>query len=91
MKTVNAGPSRLRTAIRQPLDPSAFVADLKGPLGAALGLLDEGIAAGTTGGVKITTRRGELWISVPPTPHTSSVMGAPGTEYVRTGERAQAG
>jgi len=55
-------------AIRQPLDPSEFVADLKGRLGAALTRLDEGIAAGTTGGVKITARRGEPWISVPPTP-----------------------
>jgi hypothetical protein len=55
-------------AIRQPLDPSAFVADLKARLGAALTRLDQGIAAGTTGGVKITTRRGEPWIHVPPTP-----------------------
>lgn len=31
----------------------------------ALTSLDEGIAAGTTGGVRITTRRGEPWISVP--------------------------
>lgn len=55
-------------ASRLPLDPTEFLADLKGRLGAALTRLDEGIAAGTTGGVKITTRRGEPWISVPPTP-----------------------
>ena len=55
-------------AIRQPLDPSEFVADLKERLGAALTQLNDGIAAGTTGGVRITTRRGEPWISVPPTP-----------------------
>lgn len=55
-------------AIRQPLDPSAFVADLKERLGAALTRLDEGIAAGSTGGMRITTRRGEPWISLPPTP-----------------------
>jgi hypothetical protein len=44
-------------AIRQPLDPSAFVDDLRSRLGDALTRFDEGMAAGTTGGVRITTRR----------------------------------
>jgi TnpA family transposase len=52
-------------AIRQPLDPTAFVDDLRSRMRGALTRLDEGIGAGTTGGVRITTRRGEPWISVP--------------------------
>lgn len=52
-------------AIRQPLAPPAFVDDLRSRMRDALTSLDEGIAAGTTGGVRITTRRGEPWISVP--------------------------
>jgi len=52
-------------AIRQPLDPTAFVGDLQARLRDALGRLDAGLDAGTTGGVRIVTRRGEPWISVP--------------------------
>ena len=52
-------------AIRQPLDPTAFVGDLQTRLRDALDRLDTGLAAGTTGGVRIVTRRGEPWISVP--------------------------
>lgn len=52
-------------AIRQPLDPTAFVGDLQTRLRHALDRLDAGLAAGTTGGVRIVTRCGEPWISVP--------------------------
>jgi len=52
-------------AIRQPLDSADFVDDLRSRMHAALTRLDQGIAAGTTGGVRITTRRGEPWISGP--------------------------
>jgi len=52
-------------AIRQPLDPTAFVSDLQTRLREALDRLDGGLEAGTTGGVRIITRRGEPWISVP--------------------------
>jgi TnpA family transposase len=52
-------------ALGQPLDPTPFVEGLKGRLSAALSALDSALAAGTTGGVRVTTRRGEPWISVP--------------------------
>lgn len=53
-------------ALRQPQDPAAFVVELQHWLQDALTRLDVGLAAGTTGGVRITTRRGEPWITVPP-------------------------
>jgi hypothetical protein len=53
------------SALRQPLDASRFVADLQGQMAAALDRLARALAAGTTGGVRLTTRRGEPWISVP--------------------------
>ncbi|MGH8918492.1 MAG: Tn3 family transposase, partial [Actinomycetes bacterium] len=52
-------------AIAQPLDPSTFVATLQHRLHEALGRLDQALSSGTTGGVRITTRRGEPWIKVP--------------------------
>jgi len=52
-------------ALRQPLDATAFVSDLQDRLRDALTGLDTGLAAGTTGGVRIITRRGAPWISVP--------------------------
>lgn len=52
-------------SLRQPLDAGAFIADLQGRLTAALSCLDRGLAGGTTGGVRITSRRGEPWIVVP--------------------------
>jgi TnpA family transposase len=52
-------------ALRQPTDPSAFVTDLRRGLHTALSALDRALAAGETGGVRITTRRGEPWIAVP--------------------------
>ena len=52
-------------AIRAPLDGQEFVDDLKQRLGAALMMFNNALAAGTTGGVKVTTRRGEPWLSIP--------------------------
>ncbi len=52
-------------SLRRPIDPGAFIADLQGRLTAALSALDRAIANDTTGGVRITSRRGEPWIVVP--------------------------
>ena len=51
-------------ALGQPRDPGAFIAGLRERHAAALRRLNDAPAAGTTGGVKITARRGEPWISV---------------------------
>jgi hypothetical protein len=53
------------TALRQPLDPSGFIASLQDRLRRALGELDQALAAGTTGGVRIVSRADEPWIAVP--------------------------
>jgi TnpA family transposase len=55
------------SALRQPTDPSAFIADLKGRLNAALSGFEDALATGTSeaSGVAITTRRGKPWIKVP--------------------------
>jgi TnpA family transposase len=55
-------------AIRQPLDPTAFVDSLQRHLHDALGRLDQALTSATTGGVRITTRRGAPWIKVPSPP-----------------------
>ncbi|MEU7135298.1 hypothetical protein [Streptomyces sp. NPDC046261] len=52
-------------AIRQPLNPRAFIADLKKRMTAGLGQLSGALADGSAGGVKVTTRKGEPWITVP--------------------------
>lgn len=52
-------------SLGHPLDPAEFVADLKGKVEASLETLDRALAEGTTGGVRVTTRRGKPWISVP--------------------------
>lgn len=52
-------------AIRQPLDPTEFVTGLKTRLDAALIRLSTALATGTTGGVKLGTRHGGVWITVP--------------------------
>ncbi len=52
-------------ALRQPRDPTAFLATLKDQLGRALATFEGALAAGTTGGVQITRRRGEPWLAVP--------------------------
>lgn len=53
------------SALRQPRDPTAFIADLKTRMTAALTSLDRAFADDTTGGVSLTSRGGEPWISVP--------------------------
>ncbi|MFJ2705430.1 Tn3 family transposase [Streptomyces sp. NPDC087428] len=52
-------------AIRQPLNPRAFIADLKKRMTAGLDRLSAALADGSAGGVKVTTRKGEPWITVP--------------------------
>lgn len=52
-------------AIRQPTDPTAFITALRERMTAALAGLDAALVEGTAGGVAITARRGEPWISVP--------------------------
>jgi hypothetical protein len=52
-------------AIRQPLDPTEFITGLQQRMSKALAGLDQGLAEETTGGVRLTRRRGEQWISVP--------------------------
>lgn len=52
-------------AIRQPLDPTEFVGGVKTRLDAALTRLSTALATGTTGGVKVGTRHGGVWITVP--------------------------
>ena len=52
-------------AIRAPLDPTAFVAQLKQRLHTALTGLSRAIGEDTAGGVRIAQRRGQIWITVP--------------------------
>ncbi|WP_253905270.1 Tn3 family transposase [Arthrobacter sp. H14] len=52
-------------ALRQPLDPSAFIHDLQSRMTRALESLDNALLGDTAGGVKITKRRGAPWIMVP--------------------------
>ena len=52
-------------ALRQPTDPTAFIAELRTALGTGLARLDTALLKDTTGGVAITSRRGEPWIAVP--------------------------
>ncbi len=53
-------------ALRKPQDAGSFVAGLKERHVTALCQLNDALKTGTTGGVRITTRRGEPWITVPP-------------------------
>jgi hypothetical protein len=52
-------------AVRQPTDPTAFITDLRARVTTALAGLDAALVSGTAGGVAITIRRGEPWISIP--------------------------
>jgi Tn3 transposase DDE domain len=52
-------------ALRQPTDAAVFVADLRERMTAALDRLRAALADGSAGGVRVTARRGEPWISVP--------------------------
>jgi hypothetical protein len=53
-------------ALSKPRDPAEFIASLQKRHVAALGRLDTALRKGTAGGVKITVKKGEPWISVPP-------------------------
>jgi hypothetical protein len=53
-------------ALSKPRDPADFVADLQKRHVAALEGLNTGLRKGSTGGVRITRKKGEPWISVPP-------------------------
>nr|WP_228717521.1 Tn3 family transposase [Allosaccharopolyspora coralli] len=66
-------------ALRKPREAEAFVADLKQRMTTALNRFDSALAGGTAGGVRITRRRGEPWITVPkldplPEPRTLSAV-----------------
>jgi hypothetical protein len=52
-------------AIRQPMDPQAFITDLKRRMTAGLDRLSASLADGSTGGVKVITWHGEPRITVP--------------------------
>jgi TnpA family transposase len=53
------------SALRQPQDPTEFITALQSDMRRALANLEAAVTAGTTGGVRITKRRGDPWISVP--------------------------
>ncbi|MFE5325364.1 hypothetical protein ACFRCG_02920 [Embleya sp. NPDC056575] len=52
-------------AIRRPLDPGVFIADPKKRMASGLDQLSGALADGSSGGVKVTTRKGEPWMAVP--------------------------
>ncbi|MFI1422070.1 Tn3 family transposase [Streptomyces sp. NPDC020731] len=52
-------------AIRQPQDPQAFITKLKQRMTKGLDRLSAALADGSAGGVKVTTRHGDPWITVP--------------------------
>ncbi|WP_225835063.1 Tn3 family transposase [Streptomyces sp. NK08204] len=52
-------------AIRQPMDPQAFITDLKRRMTDGLDRLSAALADGSAGGVKVTARHGEPWITMP--------------------------
>jgi TnpA family transposase len=52
-------------ALRQPLDPSAFIDELRRRMRSALGDLEAAVKNDDTGGVRFSERRREAWISVP--------------------------
>jgi hypothetical protein len=52
-------------ALSQPLDPTVFIDKLKADLDAALKRLSNALRRQTAGGVRITTRKGDVWIRVP--------------------------
>jgi TnpA family transposase len=52
-------------ALSKPLDPTAFVQNLRNDLDGGLGRLAEALRQDEAGGVKVTTRKGDVWIRVP--------------------------
>lgn len=53
------------SALRKPADPAEFITDLKSRLETAMNRYDRALVNAETGGVKITKRHGDTWISVP--------------------------
>jgi Tn3 transposase DDE domain/Domain of unknown function (DUF4158) len=52
-------------AIAAPLDPAAFITGLRTRLSASLTRLAEAVRVGTAGGVRVGTRDGRGWVTVP--------------------------
>ena len=52
-------------AIRQPEDPKEFIAGLKQRMTDGLDRLSAALADGSAGGVNVTTRKGDPWITIP--------------------------
>lgn len=52
-------------ALGQPLDASEFIAGLRTRMADSLARFEKALAEGTAGGVRLTRRRGEQWITVP--------------------------
>jgi len=52
-------------SIGKPLDPTEFVSDLRRRHREALDRFDKALSTGTAGGVRIVTRKGQPWITVP--------------------------
>jgi TnpA family transposase len=53
------------SALAKPLDATEFIGGLRTRLGEAVDRLDTALAKGTAGGVRIITRQGSPWVSVP--------------------------
>lgn len=52
-------------ALAKPVDAAAFIADLKKRMTAGLDRLNDALAKDTAGGVRVITRKGQPWVSVP--------------------------
>jgi len=52
-------------ALSQPLDPTVFIDKLQADLDAALQRLSDALRRRRAGGVRVTTRKGDVWIRVP--------------------------
>ncbi|MET7738552.1 hypothetical protein ABZT02_46040 [Streptomyces sp. NPDC005402] len=68
-------------AIHQPMDPQAFITDLKRRMTDGLDRLSAALADGSAGGVKVTTRHGEPWT---PCPSWRSWTSPPASKRSRT-------
>ncbi|MEV5711675.1 transposase [Actinoallomurus sp. NPDC052274] len=52
-------------ALAKPVDAAAFITDLKSRMGSGLDRLNDALAKDTAGGVRVITRKGQPWVSVP--------------------------
>jgi hypothetical protein len=52
-------------ALAKPVDAAAFIADLKNRMSSWLDRLNDALAKDTAGGVRVITRKGQPWVSVP--------------------------